>query len=107
MKTLIALLLSTNLIGQIKDNVLHVYSGTIITLGTSEILQQCNVKPRNAVMIGFAAGIFAGAAKEIIWDKEMRRGTSDKMDFFNTCWGSLIGVAIEIPIIDIKNKFKK
>ncbi len=36
--------------------------------------------------------------------KAMKRGTCDKYDFFNTCWGSLIGVTIEIPLIDIKNK---
>lgn len=106
MKTLLLILITLNLSAQLDDKTKHVYAGTIITMGVSEVLQQCNVKPWKSVLIGFGAGVLAGAGKEWIWDKAMKRGVCDKQDFFNTAWGSLIGVTIEIPLIDIRNKLK-
>ena len=106
MKTILLILLSLKLSSQIDDKTLHVYSGFAITMVTSEVLQGCNVKPWKAVLIGFGAGVLAGAGKELVWDKAMHRGTPDVWDFTSTCWGSLIGVAIEIPIIDLKARRK-
>lgn len=100
--TILLILISLNLSSQIDDKTLHVYSGFAITMVTSEVLQGCNVKPWKAVLIGLGAGVLAGGGKEWIWDKAMHRGTPNVWDFTSTCWGSLIAVAIEIPIIDLK-----
>ena len=100
---IILLLLSFSLSAQRIDNeTKHVYAGMIITVGTSELLQQYNVKPYKAILFGFGMGILAGASKELIYDKLMKRGNCDKFDFFNTAWGSLCGVAICIPLSEIR-----
>lgn len=106
MKILLFLLISLNLSAQLSDNTKHVYAGTLITIGTSEILKQCHVKPWKTALIGLGAGICAGAGKELIWDKALKRGTPDVWDFTSTGWGSLIGIAIEIPINDIKKRLR-
>lgn len=104
--TILLILLTLNLSAQLDDKTMHVYAGFGITMATSEILQGCNVKPWKAVLIGLGAGVLAGGGKELIYDKAMHRGTPDVWDFTSTCWGSLIGVVIEVPIIDIRNKLK-
>ena len=102
-KILILLFLSFSLSAQrMANETKHVYAGMIITVGTSEILQQYNVKPYKAILFGFGMGILAGASKELIYDKLMKRGNCDKYDFFNTAWGSLCGVAICIPLSEIR-----
>ena len=106
MKTILLLLITFQLSSQIDDKALHVYAGCAITMVTSEVLQSYNVKPWKAVLIGLGAGVLAGAGKELVWDKAMNRGTPDVWDFTSTCWGSLIGVIIEIPIIDLRLKRK-
>ena len=101
--SIILLLLSFSLSAQkMANETKHVYAGMIITVGTSEILQQYNVKPYKAILFGFGMGILAGASKELIYDKLMKRGNCDKYDFFNTAWGSLCGVAICIPLSEIR-----
>ena len=100
--TILLILLSLKLSSQIDNNTLHVYSGCGITMLTSEVLQGFKVKPWKAVLIGFGAGVLAGAGKELIYDKAMGKGHASVLDFTSTCWGSLIAVAIEIPIIDLK-----
>ena len=100
--TILLILISLNLSSQIDDKTLHVYSGFAITMVTSEVLQGCNVKPWKAVLIGFGAGVLAGAGKELVWDKAMHRGTPDTWDFVSTLWGSMIAVTLDIPIIDLK-----
>ena len=104
--TILLILLSLKLSSQIDDKTLHVYSGFAITMVTSEVLQGCNVKPWKAVLIGFGAGVLAGAGKELVWDKAMRRGTPDSWDFVSTLWGSMIAVTLDIPIIDLKARRK-
>ena len=107
MKTILLLLISLQLSSQIDDKTLHVYSGFAITMVTSEVLQACHVKPWKAVLIGFGTGVLAGAAKELVWDKAMHLGTPDVWDFTSTCWGSMIAITLEIPIIDLKRKRKE
>lgn len=91
---------------QIDNSIKHKYAGAIITIGTSELLQQINVKPKYAIMIGFGTGLLAGACKELIYDKQMKKGNCNKYDFFDTAWGSLCGVTVSIAISEIK-KIKK
>jgi len=101
--SIILLLISFSLSAQkMANETKHVYAGMIITVGTSELLQQYNVKPYKAILLGFGMGILAGASKELIYDKLMKRGNCDKFDFFNTAWGSLCGVAICIPLSEIR-----
>ncbi len=43
-------------------------------------------------MIAIAVGVFAAAAKEIIWDKWLDRGTPDYYDFFAGVCGAYAGM---------------
>lgn len=104
--TILLILLSLNLSAQLDSHTRHVYAGCAITLITSEVLQGCNVKPWKAVLIGFGTGVLVGVGKELIYDKMKYGGNGDKVDFADICWGSLIAVAIEIPIIDLRARHK-
>lgn len=41
-------------------------------------------------VVGFALGVAAGIAKELIWDKWLKKGTPELLDFLATALGSLL-----------------
>jgi len=41
-------------------------------------------------VLGFALGIVAGIAKELIWDKWLKKGTPELLDFLATALGSIL-----------------
>ncbi len=63
------------------DKVLHAVAGYIIAL----IIGILNP------WLGLAAAIAIGAAKEIIYDKMLGKGTADILDFAATAGGGLVG----------------
>lgn len=102
MKTILLLLTPFYLFSQIENSDKHKIAGTIITVGTSEFLQYKYVKPKYAITIGLGLGVLAGATKELVYDKLMKRGNPDKFDFFDTSWGSLCACAVCIPLSQIR-----
>ena len=41
-------------------------------------------------VLGFVLAIFAGVAKEMIWDKWLKKGTPELLDFLATALGSIL-----------------
>ena len=51
--------------------------------------------------IGLSASVLAGAGKELIWDRWLKKGTPDKDDFFATAWGGLAGAVMWLMIVNV------
>jgi hypothetical protein len=51
--------------------------------------------------IGLSASVLAGAGKELIWDKWLKKGTPDKDDAFATAWGGLAGAVVWLMIVNV------
>lgn len=71
-----------------KDHFKHLIAGYIIALSTAAGLVLF-ITPGAAMLAGIAAGIATGAAKEIIWDSMLKKGTPEISDFYYTAIGSL------------------
>jgi len=41
-------------------------------------------------VVGFALGVMAAITKELIWDKWLKKGTPEVLDFLATALGSLL-----------------
>ncbi|MDI9367551.1 MAG: hypothetical protein QM445_04280 [Thermotogota bacterium] len=68
-----------------KDKILHFVAGIGVTLFFSIILS-----PIWGVLFGIAFGI----GKELIWDKWLKKGTPELLDFLATALGSLLTFAL-------------
>lgn len=66
-----------------KDKVVHAGFGFFITLVAGFVF-------RNS-LVGFFTGCLAGAAKEVVWDWWLKKGTPEFLDFLATCAGALFG----------------
>lgn len=69
-----------------KDKIYHLIAGFVIALGFGLI------NP----LLGLAAGIAAGLAKDIIWDWYLKRGTFEVLDIIATTVGAILGTAITL-----------
>ena len=76
MKTLLLLLFS-------KDKWIHFFAGNYIALFAGVFFAN--------PLIGFIMAVIAGAAKELAWDKLMKKGTPEFADFIFTAVGGGIG----------------
>ena len=90
MKVLLLILLTLNLKSQ-TDDVKHFYAGFGISVITSEVTNQLTDRPVLSCLVGGSIGITAGALKECVYDREMKRGVYSNTDMFLTGWGSVIG----------------
>ncbi len=70
------------------DKILHFLAGYAIVMTIGLWLPICGPT------VGIIAGVVAGAAKELIYDKAMRRGTPDWWDFIYTGAGSVAAFAM-------------
>lgn len=76
----------------------HYFAGFLITFITAFLLYHFQIMVEwQSIVVGISAGVVAGAMKELVWDKWMKKGTPTKPDFFDTCWGVLVG-AIAVTI---------
>jgi hypothetical protein len=109
MKYLIILLLSTNILYSQKDysSTKHFYAGFTITCTSFLIVNHYIKKPLLSTLIGFTIGSLVGIGKEVIWDRKLGRGTYDKVDMFDTSWGSACGATFMIGAFSYKNKKDK
>lgn len=73
-----------------KDKLYHVIAGFLIGLIFGLI------KP----VAGIILAVGAGAAKELIWDGAMKKGTLDGLDFLATALGGIFGTATAILAIN-------
>lgn len=76
-----------------KDLILHALCGFVIAL------LACFISGN--FWIGLSASVLAGAGKELIWDKWLKKGTPDKDDFFATAWGGLAGCVVWLMIVNV------
>lgn len=76
-----------------KDLLLHALCGFVIALIACFI--------SGNFWIGWLIAILAGAGKELIYDKWLKRGTPDKFDFYATVWGGLIGCWIWLVVVNV------
>ncbi len=79
-----------------QDKTKHVIAGTVITAATSALTFELTKNKRTAFLAGMAATIVAGAAKELIYDKAMGRGTPEFADFGATVMGMSVAVPIRL-----------
>ncbi len=73
------------------DKLLHLLTGAVITFAIGLWWP----------IIGLVAGIVAGAAKELIYDKLLDRGTYDVLDFVYT----VAGAAAAFVLVFVHAKF--
>jgi hypothetical protein len=76
-----------------KDLILHALCGFVIAL------TGCFISGN--FWQGLSAATLAGAGKELIWDKWLKKGTPDKDDAFATAWGGLAGAVVWLMIVSI------
>jgi len=69
-----------------KDKLYHLIAGFIISLIFGLI----------SPLAGLVTSIGAGAAKEVIYDKLMKRGCFERLDFIATAFGGVIAYIIII-----------
>lgn len=69
------------------DKQKHIGAGYTIALLASVFLNP---------FFAFALGALTGAAKEIVWDKWMKKGTPEKADFWYTALGALAATLPQI-----------
>ena len=90
---------------QMDDKLKHKIAGNVISTGVGFTMYKLTDKPTLSVFTGILSGVLAGALKET-YDKSQGR-KFDNEDLAATCWGSLIGGLITIPMIDINRKNRK
>lgn len=73
-----------------KDKYLHLIAGFVIALAVGLF---------NPIA-GIIAAVTIGAAKELIWDGAMKKGTLDGLDFLATALGGIFGTATAILAIN-------
>jgi len=85
-----------------RDKKLHFIAGFIIALISSFIFK--GFAPFYP-LIGFALGVIAGAAKELIWDYALDKGTPEFQDFLATVGGSVTGAIAGAFVVWIVSLF--
>ena len=107
MKTLILILLSVSLRGQMKDDTKHFYAAFGIAVIGGEITNQLIERPAISSVIGAALGMAATILKEVVWDGKMDRGVKSLEDGVVGCMGAATGgMAIRVKF-DICDKRKQ
>ena len=76
------------------DKIKHVIAGGAINVATTGVVYAFTKDKKAAILSGVAASILVSAGKELIYDKAMKRGTPETMDFVAGC----IGVSLTLPI---------
>lgn len=51
-------------------------------------------------LLGLAMAVLIGGAKEVIWDKLLKKGYFEIADFVATCFGGVLGMVVSILIIN-------
>ena len=69
------------------DKVKHIIAGMIIGLITALLIRLFWI--RDLMILGALVALIAGAAKELIWDKWLGKGTPEFTDAWFTLWGGL------------------
>lgn len=112
-KLIILLLISQIAIAQRNEKVsdaLHFYCGAGITMGTGALTYKLS-KGRKGLsyLVGFSSGVLAGIAKEVVWDRRMKRGVYSVTDMAVTGWGATcatMGLVVSFEIHE-KNLYIK
>lgn len=73
------------------DKKLHFVAGFIIACIGSVIFK--GIDPFYP-LLGFLSGAFVGAAKELVWDYALGKGTPEFQDFLATAGGSIVGAIV-------------
>lgn len=77
----------------------HVLAGFLIASIVSMLAGSVLPYPQFGVLIGFGASVLIGAAKELIYDLWMKKGTAEWIDFIGTTIGGLVGSVLCYVII--------
>jgi hypothetical protein len=68
-----------------KDKKLHILAGLALALSAGLLF---------CPLVGLAVAVIIGAAKEIIWDWLLKKGTPELLDFVATVAGGTFGAVI-------------
>ena len=101
-----SLFLPTLSFSEMNDKDLHFWAGlgiTSVTYVTYRVFNQdttenIDTKRVKAVLIGAGVGTVVGAAKELIWDGLLKKGTQDLGDFTATAKGSAVGAVLSLGV---------
>ena len=77
----------------------HVLAGFLIATIVSFLVGSILPNPKIAVWFGLGAAVLIGAAKELIYDLWMKKGTPDWIDFIGTTIGGIVGTILAFVII--------
>lgn len=72
------------------DKIKHIIAGAVIGLVSALLIK---IWDRDLMILGALVALIAGAAKELIWDKWLGKGTPEFADAWFTLWGGL-GITI-------------
>lgn len=91
----ISLTLLTTCLGQgiALDKISHFSMGYVIGATTTNLLEQ-HIGKQKAILIGCGTSIITGIAKEVVYDKLLRRGTPEFDDVTATLLGGISGSII-------------
>ena len=82
-----------------QDVIKHVLAGFLIATIVSFLVGSILPNPKIAVWFGLGAAVLIGAAKELIYDLWMKKGTPEWIDFIGTTIGGIAGTILAFVII--------
>jgi len=96
----------TSLRSQIPSDVKHVYGSVIITNVVGHYTYKKTKKIGTSVALGALSSLSCGFAKELVYDKILKKGVYSNEDICSNIWGTFIGSIVLRCSIDLKC-FKK
>jgi hypothetical protein len=110
MRSLLFILISFSLHSQTtwekikqRDDILHVDGSWLMTMTGTEIIYHYTHDKKKAILGGAGISLAVGVlGKEVIHDKILGLGTFSVVDILYDCWGTLIGVIVEICWLDYR-----
>lgn len=94
-----------NLVNKFGDKTVHVWVGTFIAV-LSGMLLYIFIESYMITfpVFGFVMANLAGAIKELVYDKLLKKGQVSAMDFLATMYGALVGAILCVMAIGVIEK---
>ena len=96
------------LVNKFGDKTVHVWMGILISVISGMLLYMfVESYMITFPVFGFVIANLAGAIKELVYDKLMKKGQVSLMDFVATMYGALVGAILCVMTIGVIEKLGK